>query len=86
MASRLLATKRPDQFVAVNSQNVRSLCATFGVGWTTLRLENCWRRIVVPTRLSPWWFSARPTKASEARLWDFRVAMQDSIYYRRDEG
>lgn len=83
VASRLLAMKRPDQFVAVNSQNVKGLCEALDVPWTRLNLENYWQRIVVPIRNSPWWFSARPAKREAARLWDFRVAMLDSIYYLR---
>jgi len=82
-ASRLLAMKRPDQFVAVNSQNRDGLCEALNVAPTTLDLDNFWERIVVPIRLSPWWLTPRPTKRQEARLWDNRAAMLDCIYYEK---
>lgn len=82
-ASRLLAMKRPDQFVAVNSQNRDGLCEALSVAPTTLDLDNFWERIVVPIRLSPWWLAPRPTKRQEARLWDNRAAMLDCIYYEK---
>lgn len=81
VASRLLAMKRPDQFVAVNSQNRRGIAAACGVAHTTLNLGNFWERIIVPIRLSPWWLQPRPNKGVPARVWDCRAALLDSIYY-----
>ncbi|WP_230971723.1 phospholipase D family protein [Nitrogeniibacter aestuarii] len=80
-ASRLLAMKRPDIFVAVNSRNRERLCAAFGVAHTTLDLNNYWERIVVPTSLSPWWLHPRPRARLSARIWDNRAALLDCIYY-----
>lgn len=73
--------KRPDQFVAVNSQNRDGLYEALSVAPTTLDLDAFWERIVVPVRLSPWWLTPRPTKRQEARLWDNRAAMLEFIYY-----
>lgn len=81
-ATRLLAIKRPDQFVAVNSQNVDGLCAAAGCAPTTLNLENFWDRIMVPIRLSPWWLANKPTTPIGARVWECRAAMLDAIYHR----
>jgi len=80
-ASRLLAMKRPDLFVAVNGPNKQRLCDAFGVAHTTLSLDNYWERIVVPTQLSPFWNQARPRAALPGRIWDNRAALLDSIYY-----
>lgn len=81
VASRLLAMKRPDVFVAVNSQNRRGLCEALSVAHSTLNLDNFWERIVEPIRMSPWWLISRPTGGLQARLWDCRAAMLDSLYY-----
>lgn len=81
VASRLLAVKRPDVFVAVNSQNRRGLCEALVVAHSTLDLDNFWERIVEPVRMSPWWLAPRPKGGTEARLWDCRAAMLDSLYY-----
>lgn len=85
VASRLLAMKRPDQFVAVNSKNKRGLCGALNVAHSTLDLDNFWERIVRLVRLSPWWLTPRPRPGSEARLWDFRAAMLDCLYYEGEE-
>ena len=85
-ASRLLAVKRPDVFVAVNSQNRRGLCEALVVAHSTLDLDNFWERIVEPVRMSPWWLAPRPKGGLEARLWDCRAAMLDSLYYEGNSG
>lgn len=86
VASRLLAVKRPDVFVAVNSQNRRGLCEALVVAHSTLDLDNFWERIVEPVRMSPWWLASRPKGGVEARLWDCRAAMLDSLYYEGNAG
>lgn len=86
VASRLLAVKRPDVFVAVNSQNRRGLCEALVVAHSTLNLDNFWERIVEPIRMSPWWLAPRPKGGIAARLWDCRAAMLDSIYYKGNGG
>jgi HKD family nuclease len=81
VASRLLAMKRPDVFVAVNSQNRRGLCNALSAAHSTLDLDNYWQRIVEPIRMSAWWLTSRPMGGIERRLWDCRAAMLDSIFY-----
>jgi HKD family nuclease len=80
-ASRLLAMKRPDIFVAVNDANRRGLCDAFGVAYSTLSLDNYWERIVIPCQLSPWWIEKRPRRRQAGRIWDNRAALLDCIYY-----
>ena len=80
-ASRLLALKRPDVFVAVNKANRYGVCEAFNTAPTTLSLGNYWERIVVPTLLSPWWQEPRPRRRQDARIWDCRAALLDCIYY-----
>lgn len=80
-ASRLLAMKRPDIFVAVNDANRRGLCEGFGVAYSTLELNNYWDRIVVPIQLSSWWRARRPGRPESGRIWDNRAALLDCIYY-----
>lgn len=80
-ASRLLAMKRPDVFVAVNDANRVGICRAFETARTMLSLDNYWERIVVPTQLSPVWQQARPRGSLNGRIWDNRAALLDSIYY-----
>ncbi|MCP1343033.1 hypothetical protein BIS07_12355 [Halomonas sp. FL8] len=81
-ASRLLAMKRPDHFIALNRANQRGLAEGFGVGYTTIRLDTYWNKIVMPTRLSPWWNHPKPRSGMfNRRVWDARAAMMGCIYY-----
>ena len=80
-ASRLLAMKRPDAFVAVNDANRIGICGAFETAPTTLSLDSYWERIVVPTQLSPVWQQTRPRGSLNGRIWDNRAALLDSIYY-----
>lgn len=84
-ASRLLAMKRPDYFVCVNSQNQNGLSADLGYAKTRLSLDNYWDWVVQPILDSRWWNARRPRRNGPndwaPNLWDCRVAMLDSIYY-----
>lgn len=80
-ASRLLAMKRPDIFVAINKGNRKELCKATGFVSSSLSLGNYWDRIVVATRVGPWWLHPRPNSRLDGRIWDNRAAMLDSIYY-----
>jgi hypothetical protein len=81
-ASRLLALKRPDQFVCVDSKNRRQLCLNFGIP-QTINYEGYWNEIAERIQDSPWWNSSRPGTGEEAMIWDGRAAMLDGIFYRQ---
>jgi HKD family nuclease len=80
-ASRLLAMKRPDVFVAVNSANRKGISGAFGFAPTTLSLKNYWDRVIVPMQHSPFWLAPRPRGRQDGRIWDNRAALLDCIYY-----
>jgi HKD family nuclease len=80
-ATRLLALKRPDAFVCIDSANRKDLCENFGVSPTTTNLENYWQRIIEPMHGDAWWRHPQPTKAADAEIWLGRAAMLDAIYY-----
>lgn len=82
-ASRLLAMKRPDTFVCIDSKNRRDLGSDLGFAQSMLNFEKYWNEVVMPISESVWWLSDRPSGADGA-LWDGRAAMLDAIYY--DEG
>lgn len=82
-ASRLLAMKRPDYFVCVDSKNARRLGADVGFAPSTLDLDNYWDRVVAPITEARWWNTERPVGPS-GKVWDVRAAMLDAIYYEPD--
>ena len=81
-ASRLLALKRPDQFVCFDSKNRKELCKDFGIKQTGMDYERYWDEIIEPVMDSPWWNNPRPSSKIESMVWDGRAAMLDAIFYR----
>ncbi|MGD7458186.1 hypothetical protein, partial [Ralstonia pseudosolanacearum] len=79
--TRLLAMKRPDQFVCVDGPNKKGICTDFWRAPTTLSLANYWERIIEPMRQTGWWLHPRPLDPTERRIWDCRAAMLDAIHY-----
>ncbi len=83
--TRLLAMKRPDQFVCVDGPNKRGICKHFGYAVNTTSLDNYWDRVIEPMRQTAWWLAPRPTNPLERRIWESRAAMLDAIYYDPDQ-
>jgi HKD family nuclease len=81
LGTRLLAMKRPDQFVCIDNANRYGLCGYFGVAPTTTTLDNYWDRIIAPMRQMPWWLADSPTTTRAKEIWQGRAAMLDAIYY-----
>lgn len=78
-ASRLLALKRPDYFVCVDSKNQKRLAADFGFPVTKLKFENYWENVIEPIMQAKWWNTKRPSGA-DGKIWDVRSAMLDIFY------
>jgi len=81
IASRLLALKRPDQFVCLDSKNQRGLCKDFGIVRNGMNYDRYWDEIIERILDAPWWNSKRPRNAKDAAVWDGRAAMLDAIFY-----
>ncbi len=79
-ASRLLALKRPDTFVCLNSKNITGLSKDFRFARTTLNFEKYWAEIIEPIRESNWFTSMR-AYGEKGKIWDYRVALLDTVYY-----
>lgn len=80
-ATRLLAMKRPDAFVCINSANLKDLCENFGVSPSTTDMESYWQRIIGPMHGDAWWRHPQPSNAADAEIWLGRAALLDAIYY-----
>ncbi|MGC3529333.1 phospholipase D family protein [Pseudomonas aeruginosa] len=80
-ATRLLAMKRPDALVCIDSANRKDLCENFGVSPSTTNLENYWQRIIEPMHGDAWWRHPQPSNAADAEIWLGRAALLDAIYY-----
>lgn len=80
-ATRLLAMKRPDTFVCIDSANRKDLCEHFGVSPSSTNLENYWQRIIEPMHGDAWWRHPQPSNPADAEIWLGRAALLDAIYY-----
>lgn len=83
MASRLLAMKRPDLFLCIDSKNESKLYESFGILKAIKRkdYEKYWDLIIVPLMASPWWKSPPPSSGIEREVWQARAAFLDCLYY-----
>jgi HKD family nuclease len=79
-ASRLLAMKRPDTFICLDSRNRRGLCKDFNIT-QTVGFEDYWDSIIERVQEAPWWSSPRPTNGPERAVWEARAAFLDCLYY-----
>jgi len=84
-ATRLLAMKRPDAFVCLDSKNRRNLCRDFGIQQSGIDYERYWDDIVERIRDSQWWSHPDPRTSDERGVRDARAAFLDSLYYEEPE-
>lgn len=85
-ASRLLAMKRPDLFVCINSKNRGSknrdgIASAFGVPASSLKTFAGYWDAMQRIWSCPWWKAPEPKGAPARRIWKARVALLDSLYY-----
>ena len=80
--SRLLAMKRPDYFVCVDSKNMILLCKEFGLKKSEISYETYWDDIILRIQDSIWYNSSKPHKGSKnIKIHEFRSAFLDCLYY-----
>ena len=81
-ATRLLAMRRPDQFIALNSNKIDTL--TQGLGLVKLNnqsFDDYWHEMIVSIRSTQWWRSEKPTDEAELQLWQHRVILIDLFLF-----
>ncbi len=79
-ATRLLAMKRPDYFVCLDSKNRVKLCEEFGIA-KSVDLDGYWEKVVERLTDSNWWNSPEPNDELEKRIWKCRAAFLDVRFY-----
>jgi len=78
--TRLLAMKRPDYFVCVDSKNQLELCRAFRVK-RTIGLSEYWDSLCERIYQSAWWSAPEPEDATGSAVWRGRTALLDALFY-----
>ena len=82
IASRLLAMKRPDVFVALSNSKFDPI--SLGLGITKLNnssFQDYWFELITTLRETPWYKSELPEGEVEAKLWQYRAVLLDCFMY-----
>lgn len=81
VATRLLAMKRPDQFVVVTSSRLDDLCQGLDIAKFKLNdFEAYWSDVIGTVRTMPWYNSEQPEDEKELVLWHHRVILMDLLF------
>ena len=80
-ATRLLAMKRPDTFVCLDSKNKSALCKDFEITQSGINYDRYWDEIIERIYDSNWWLNPEPKNKIETSVSDSRAAFLDSLYY-----
>lgn len=84
-STRLLAMKRPDVFVCVDSKNKERLCKAFGITQSSLsNPNNYWEDVVMRIQDAEWYQNPTPKTKKENKVETYRAAFLDALYYERD--
>ncbi len=81
VASRLLALKRPDSFVCLDSKNRSRLCEDFGIKESGMNYLRYWDEVICRVIDSVWWNEPKPVEKKQVRIWQGRTALLDALFY-----
>lgn len=79
-ATRLLAMKRPDYFLCLNSKNKSDLTEAFEIKGN-VNLDEYWTRILERIYESAWWNDTTHKSEIESKTFSYRTAFIDNLYF-----
>lgn len=81
-ATRLLAMKRPDQFIAITNQKIDVLCQGFSIAkFNGFDFTSYWQDMIGTIRASSWWHQPEPENADESFIWQHRALFLDVFLF-----
>lgn len=82
VATRLLAMRRPDQFVVVAPAKISDLCQGLDiVKFKITDFDGYWNSVITKIRTMHWYNSEQPSDEASAILWKNRVILMDLLFY-----
>ncbi|MEW6990021.1 hypothetical protein AADZ91_04960 [Colwelliaceae bacterium 6441] len=84
-ATRLLAMRRPDQFIALTNNKIDILCQGFSIAkFNNVDFTSYWQDMIGTIRTCAWWHQSEPENNDELVLWKNRAILID-IFLFADE-
>ncbi|GAA6173512.1 hypothetical protein NBRC116592_31820 [Colwellia sp. KU-HH00111] len=81
-ATRLLAMRRPDQFIALTNAKIDVLCQGLGiVKFNSYDFDGYWQYLIGTLRTFAWWHESEPSDESEHKIWCSRAILIDLFLY-----
>jgi hypothetical protein len=81
-ATRLLAMKRPDQFIALTNSKIDILCQGLAIAkFNNFDFENYWQDMIGTLRTFAWWHQSQPEDEVELQIWKARAVLVDLFLF-----
>ncbi len=81
-ATRLLAMRRPDQFIALSASKIDVLCQSFSiVKFNNYDFTSYWQDMIGTLRTFAWWHQAKPDNEAELQIWQARAVLVDLFLF-----
>ncbi|ALO34371.1 hypothetical protein CMT41_06230 [Colwellia sp. MT41] len=85
-ATRLLAMKRPDQFIALTNAKIDVLCQGLSIAkFNAFDFDSYWRDMIGTLRTFAWWHQIEPEDEREAKLWQVRAVLVDLFMFADED-
>ena len=85
-ATRLLAMKRPDQFIALTNAKIEVLCQGLSIAkFNSFDFESYWQDMIGTLRTFAWWHQDEPEDEREAKLWQARAVLVDLFMFADED-
>jgi hypothetical protein len=81
-ATRLLAMRRPDQFIALSASKLDALSQGLGIiKLNNQSFDDYWHEMITTLRSCHWWRSEQPETEAEQLLWNNRAVLVDLFLF-----
>jgi hypothetical protein len=81
-ATRLLAMRRPDQFIALTNNKIGVLCQGLSIAkFNGFNFDAYWQDMIGTLRTFSWWNQAQPTDEKALAVWQVRAILIDVFLY-----
>jgi len=85
-ATRLLAMKRPDQFIALTNAKIDVFCQGLGiVKFNGFDFDGYWQDLIGTLRTFAWWHESEPSDDKELKIWQSRAILVDLFLFADED-